>query len=62
MREVLCTGRPQPLQRWDEESSSQLAPSLGVFCVHVRVVLLGSASWNHDLLVHKCPTWRVRER
>lgn len=44
MREVLCTGRALPLQRWDEESSSQLALSLGVFCVHVRVVPLSSAS------------------
>lgn len=60
MREVLCTGRAQPLQRWDEESTSQLAPSLGVvLCVHVRVALLSSASWGHNLLVHKCLTWRV---
>lgn len=35
----------QPLQTWDKESPFQLTPSLGVFYVHVRVVLL-----SQDLL------------
>lgn len=61
-RQVLCTGRPQLLKRCDEESPSQLVPCLGVFCVHVGAVQFSSASWNHNLLLHKCPTRRVRGR